>query len=280
MMKYLVTGARGQLGAEFVKKLKDCYAFGKEELDISNLSEVLRVLKELKPHVVINCAAYNYVDKAEEEFERALQVNAFGVLNLAVACKEIGAFFVHYSTDYVFDGKKEGLYIENDRPNPINKYGLTKYIGEEIIPKILDNYLIFRTSWVYGEGKQNFLYKLSQWAKTQEYLRIACDEFSVPTSTRIIVEISLLAIEKGLTGLYHLVCSNYASRYEWAKEYLKLIGIKKFIYPVYQTEFKLSALRPRFSAMSNKKLSKILDIEIPSWDEELKRFLQRTKLCL
>lgn len=273
-MKYLITGARGQLGAEFVKKLKDCYAFGKEELDISNLSEVLRVLKELKPHVVINCAAYNYVDKAEEEFERALQVNAFGVLNLAVACKEIGAFFVHYSTDYVFDGKKEGLYIENDKPNPINKYGLTKYIGEEIIPKILDNYLIFRTSWVYGEGKQNFLYKLSEWAKNQDYLKIACDEFSVPTSTRTIVEVTLLALKKGLTGLYHLVNSGYASRYEWATQYFRLKGIKKFIYPVYQHEFNLPAKRPRWSAMSNEKICKELGIEIPEWQAQLKEDLK------
>lgn len=268
-MKYLITGAKGQLGIEFTKKLKDCYSLGREELDISNFNEVLRVLRELKPQVVINCAAYNYVDKAEEEFEMALQVNAFGVFNLALACKEIGAFLIHYSTDYVFDGKKEGLYTENDTPNPLNKYALSKYIGEESVSKILEKYLIFRTSWVYGEGKQNFLYKLSQWARSREYIRVACDEFSVPTSTRTIVEVTLFALQKGLMGLYHLVSSGYASRYEWAREYFRIKGIKKFIYPAYQHEFNLPAKRPRWSAMSNERICKDLGIEIPEWQYQL-----------
>uniref|UniRef100_UPI002FDB6155 SDR family oxidoreductase n=1 Tax=Thermodesulfobacterium commune TaxID=1741 RepID=UPI002FDB6155 len=129
-----------------------------------------------------------------------------------------------------------------------------------------------RTSWVYGEGTQNFLYKLNQWAKNQEYLRIACDEFSVPTSTRTIVEVTLKAIEQGLTGLYHLVNSGYTSRFEWAREYLRLRGIKKFIYPAYQADFNLPAKRPRFSVMSNDKICKRLKIEIRHWKDELLAF--------
>lgn len=271
-MKYLITGANGQLGSKFKETLENCYPFTKEDLDITNINKVLHVFNRLKPDVVLNCAAYNLVDKAEEEFDKALSINAIGVLNLAMACKEVGAFLVHYSSDYVFDGKKEGLYNEDDFTNPLSKYGLSKYIGEQLLPTVLDRdkYLLFRTSWVYGEGKQNFLYKLQQWAQNNEYLRIACDEFSVPTSTRTIVEVTLTALRNGAVGLYHLVNSGYASRYEWAKEYLELKGIKKFVYPAYQHEFKLPAKRPRWSAMSNDKICKDLGIEIRSWKEELR----------
>jgi len=276
-MRLLITGAKGQLGREFVKTLENThhqvYAFSREELDVTDFQKVYSTIKEIKPDVVINCSAYNLVDKAEEEFEKALQVNAIGVSNLAIACRETKAFLIHYSTDYVFDGKKEGLYTEEDQPNPLSKYALSKYLGELKVKAFLENYLIFRVSWVYGEGKQNFLYKLTEWAKTQEYLRIACDEFSVPTSTRTIVEVTLKAIDKGLTGLYHLVNSGYTSRFEWAREFLRLKGIKKFIYPAYQQDFNLPAKRPRFSAMSNDKICKELGIEIREWREEMKSFL-------
>ncbi len=230
-MKCLITGAKGQLGREFVRALENLkaefLALGREELDIRDFHKVLDIFKQFKPQVVINCSAYNQVDKAEDEFDKALSVNCIGVSNLATACRETGAFLVHYSTDYVFDGEKKGLYTEDDTPNPLSKYALSKYLGEKQIEAVLENYLIFRTSWVYGEGTQNFLYKLTQWINTQEYLKIACDEFSVPTSTKIIVDVTLKALKKGFKGLFHLVCSGYASRYEWAKEYLKIKGLKK-----------------------------------------------------
>lgn len=277
-MKYLILGASGQLGKEFIRKFSSdgasFIALSRNELDITNTNAVRERILELRPDVIINCAAYNLVDLAENEFDLALQVNALGVLNIGLICREIGAFLVHYSTDYVFNGKKDGLYTEDDSPDPLNKYGLSKYIGEKLLLAFNDNCLIFRTSWVYGEGKQNFLYKLNQWAKNQDYLRIACDEFSVPTSTRTIVEITLMALKKGLTGLYHLVSTGYASRYEWAKEYFRIKGIKKFIYPAYQHEFNLPARRPRWSAMSNKKLCKELGIEIIEWQDQLKEDLK------
>ncbi|MEM3769483.1 MAG: dTDP-4-dehydrorhamnose reductase [Nitrososphaerales archaeon] len=275
MGKILIVGANGQLGREFVKKIQNCYAFGKEELDITDFSKVLKVIKDVSPDIVINCSAYNLVDRAEDEFEKALSINTMGVMNLAIACKETDALFVHYSTDYVFDGAKEGVYTEDDTPNPLNRYGLTKYLGEKVISTILDSYLIFRTSWIYGKGKQNFLYKLNQWAQTQEYLKVACDEFSVPTSTRTIVEVSLRAIEEGLTGLYHLTNSGYASRYEWAKEYFRIKGINKFVYPAYQSDFNLPAKRPRWSVMSNDRICKNLKVKIRDWKEELKQWIEK-----
>jgi dTDP-4-dehydrorhamnose reductase len=137
--------------------------------------------------------------------------------------------------------------------------------------------LIFRTSWVYGLGKQNFLYKLIQWIRQQDYLKIACDEFSIPTSTKTIVDITLKSIEKGIIGLFHLTNSDYCSRYEWGKKFLVLSGIKKFIYPAYQADFNLPAKRPRFSAMNNNKISSALKIEIPPWDKELEKMIPLLK---
>jgi len=277
-MKILITGAKGQLAKEFSKKLTEIeenfVALSKQELDISNFKRVIEVFKEIKPSIVINCAAYNLVDRAESFPFEAIKVNSLGVANLILACNNYKAKLVHFSTDYVFDGSKEGLYTEEDKPNPLNEYGKSKLFGEYFIQEQMEDYLIFRTSWVYGEGKQNFIYKLLQWAQAQDYLRIACDEFSVPTSTRTIVEITLKAINAGLTGLYHLVNSGYASRYEWAKEVFRIKGIKKFIYPAYQADFNLPAKRPRFSAMSNEKICKNLEIKIKNWKEELREVLK------
>ncbi len=276
-MKFLITGAKGQLAKEFIrvfsKKGISFVALSREELDITNFEKVFSAVKEIKPDVVINCAAYNNVDSAEKEKDKAFLVNAIGPYNLAIACEETKSLLVHFSTDYVFDGRKEGLYTEEDELNPLNEYGKSKLFGESFIKTQTENHLIFRTSWVYGKGKQNFLYKLTQWAQNQEYLRIACDEFSVPTSTRTIVEVTVKAVEQGLTGLYHLVNSGSTSRFEWAREYFRLKGINKFIYPVYQADFNLPAKRPRFSAMSNEKIQNVLGIEINHWEEELAKCL-------
>lgn len=276
-MKFLITGANGQLAKEFIKyfeqRNKNFVALSKQELDITDFNKVLESVKEIKPDVIINCAAYNLVDNAEIDDAVALKVNFEGVKNLAIVCRDKNIFLVYFSTDYVFDGEKEGLYIEEDVPNPINKYGRSKLLGENFIKENLEKYLIFRTSWLYGKGKQNFLYKLIQWAKNQQYLRIACDEFSVPTSTKTVVEVTVKAVEKGLYGLYHLVNSGYASRYELAKKFFEIKRINKFIYPVYQKDFNLPAKRPKFSAMDNSRLKSMLCIEIPNWEDKLKKIL-------
>ncbi|HHG73662.1 MAG TPA: NAD(P)-dependent oxidoreductase, partial [Persephonella sp.] len=190
-------------------------------------------------------------------------------------CKKYSSYLISYSTDYVFDGTKEnGLYTEEDLPNPLNEYGKSKLTGEKwLLEENPEKYLIFRTSWVYGEGKQNFIHKLMQWAKDSDYLKIAYDEISVPTSTRTIVEVSLKAVDQGLTGLYHLTNTGYASRYEWAKKILQIRGIKKFIHPVSKDVFNLPAKRPDFSAMDNGKISRETKVEIKSWDEELETVL-------
>jgi len=272
-MKFLITGARGQLAREFIAYFQEkgygFAAFSKEELDVFDFEKVYQTIKEIKPDIIINCSAYNQVDLAEKEKHLVYKVNTIGVYNLAISAREIKAKLVHYSTDYVFDGTKVGFYTEEDQPNPLNEYGKSKLFGEFFIQEVLENYLIFRVSWVYGKGTQNFLYKLEEWAKKQEVLKIVVDEFSVPTSTRTIVEVTLKALDAELTGLYHLTNSGYASRYEWAKEYFRLKGIDKLVYPALQTDFNLPAKRPKWSVMSNKKISKALGIAIRDWREEL-----------
>ena len=271
MKRVLITGAGGQLGKEFVKVLSskglDFVDLERKDLDITNFEKVYKTLKEIKPSIVINCSAYNQVDLAETEILQAFSTNAIGPYNLAIACKEINAKLVHYSTDYVFDGIKNRLYTEEDKPNPLNQYAKSKLLGEELVKQVLEDYLILRVSWVYGEGKQNFIYKLLQWAKEREVLQIAFNEVSVPTYTRFIVEKTLKALKKGLTGLYHLVPRGYASRYEWAKLALKLFGINKILIPVQKEIFNLPAKRPDFSAMSCAKIEKELEEEFEEWDE-------------
>ena len=285
-IKVLVIGKNGQLGREFIKRVNKekiewlagkkivLEAVGRNECDIADTGKVLEVFSSVKPDIVINCAAYNLVDKAETDYIGAYKVNAVGVKNIAYACKKYNAFLIHYSTDYVFDGKKEGLYTEKDLPNPINQYGKSKLAGEILLKEETDNYIIFRVSWVYGEGKNNFIYKLLQWAETQEYLKIAYDEFSVPTSTATIVDTTLKALRNDLKGLFHLTNSGYASRYEWAKEILHVKRIDKFIYPVSKDIFNLPAKRPGFSAMSNERISKELGFEISDWLWELKSLIR------
>jgi dTDP-4-dehydrorhamnose reductase (EC 1.1.1.133) len=271
MRKVLITGASGQLGKEFVKVLSskgiDFVALERKDLDVTNFEKVYKTLKEIKPSVVVNCSAYTQVDLAETEILKAFSTNAIGPYNLAITCREINAKFIHYSTDYVFDGIKKGLYTEEDSPNPLNQYARSKLLGEELVKQVLEDYLILRVSWVYGEGKQNFIYKLFQWAKEREVLQIAFNEVSVPTYTGFIVEKTLKALEKGLTGLYHLVPRGYASRYEWAKLTLKLFRIEKVLIPVEKEIFNLPAKRPDFSAMSCEKIEKELGEEFEEWDE-------------
>ncbi|HUL00613.1 MAG TPA: dTDP-4-dehydrorhamnose reductase [Nitrospirota bacterium] len=281
-MKYLITGRSGQLARSFIRTLEarsiDFNAPEESLLDITDIDIVTNAIDSYKPDVIINCAAYNFVDKAEQARDAAFLVNARGPQNLAMAAARRKAMFVHFGSDYVFDGMKEhGLYIENDFVNPVNEYGKSKLAGEQHVIKELDRHLIMRLSWVFGSGEQNFIHKLLQWSKSNEWLKIACDEFSVPTSTQTVVDVTLHALEKGVTGLYHLTNTGYCSRYEWARFIFSTLGIKKFIRPVTMDTFNLPAQRPRFSAMSNERLSALLNTRIPTWEGAVKDFLKDTE---
>ncbi len=279
-MKFLITGNKGQLGSAFVNKLTEkkqaFFGVDIEEIDISNLSEVLSLFENTKPDVLVNCAAYNLVDKAENDWDDAFMANALGVRNLAYACKIHKTFLVHYGTDYVFDGtKRTGLYTEEDQPNPKTIYGKSKLLGENLLKKELKSYLIFRLSWVFGSGTQNFIYKLKAWTDKNDILSIVYDEISSPTYTETVVDVTLEAIRQNKRGLYHLCNEDYCSRYEWAKFILNELGIKKFIYPCSIKEFNLPTPRPAFSAMSSEKICNELGLTLPNWKEATHIFINK-----
>lgn len=277
-MKILITGGKGQLGMEFQRSLEkygyEVAALDREYLDVSDSDSVKKTFSVEKPDIVLNCSAYNFVDKAEEDFDAAFKVNALGVRNLAFACKRSNTLLVHYSSDYVFDGKKEDFYVEEDEPGPINSYGKSKLLGENFLKEDTENFLLFRVSWVFGEGKQNFLYKLLEWAKKTRTMKVVYDQISVPTYTRDIVSLTMLAINKGLRGLYHLTNSGYASRYEVARFFIERLGLDNLLLPVGSDSFPSPAQRPYFSAMSNLKLSKALDVHIPDWKVGIESYVE------
>ena len=280
-MKIVITGADGQLGLAFQKECarRDISAFGTDvsTCDITRAEAVAALLDAHKPSVLINCAAYNLVDDAETKPDLAFAVNAQAVKVLAEACQRRGIKLVHYGTDYVFDGQKCDLYTEEDLPHPLNVYGASKCEGETFARTLVADRLVFRTSWVYGEGKQNFLYKVWGWAQKNKVLRISADEVSVPTSAEDLVQVTLEALDQGLNGLYHVTSGGYASRYEWAKYFLKMAGQEVLTVPVPLSYFQPKVARPLFSAMSNQRISAELGIRIPSWEEGVEKYVRLNK---
>lgn len=276
-MKAIIFGHKGQLGKEFVELLniKNIHVLGFDlpEFDITNKSAVVKLIISLSPDFIINCAAYNNVDKAETDFINAFNTNANAVQHIAEASKKLNIRTVHFSSDYVFDGKKGKPYIEEDSTNPINAYGKTKLSGENLLKEICDNYLIFRLSWVYGTGKSNFIHKLLSWTENKSTIEIADDEISVPTSARLIAETTLIALQNNLCGTYHLVNSGSASRYQWACKITQFLRKDLKIIPCSKSKFKLPANRPDNSSMSNSKIQKELNIQLPDWETSLNNFL-------
>jgi len=281
-MRYLITGKNGQLARafqqEFDRRSTAFLAPDESAFDITDRAAVREAVRSYKPDVIINCAAYNLVDKAEQDRDKVFSVNAEGPGILAAAARENNAVLVHFGSDYVFDGAKEnGLYTEQDPVHPLNVYGESKLEGERLVQEGTVKHLIFRLSWVFGEGKQNFIHKLSEWSQNNAFLKIACDEFSAPTSTHTVVNVTMRALEQGVFGLYHLTNTGYCSRYEWAKYILAELGITKFVRPVSMDSFKLPARRPGFSAMSNEQLSRKLDLSIPAWQDAVTSFIRERK---
>lgn len=277
--RVLVTGALGQLGREF------CKEFGKENinflgldkggLDITNTAEVENVISEAKPEIVINCAAYNKVDEAEENKDLALNVNGDGVDNLARACVERDIFLVHFGSDYIFSGFASEPYCEEHLPNPLNVYGESKLLGENLLRKRTGNYLLFRLSWLFGPGGNNFLSRLDQWIKGKSEIGLTTDEISIPCYTADVVKVVILALREGLKGVYHLVGDLCCSRYAFGSYYLayRQAGVK--VKKAKRKDFNLPASRPEFSAMSNRKIKNALGITIPDWRSAVRGYAER-----
>jgi len=282
-VKTLIIGANGQLGRAFRKRLDTrkipFLAADRSVCDITKAGDVPKLLDSYKPDVVINCTAYNSVDAAEDDRATAFAVNAEAVKEIARCCDERRAIFVHYSTDYVFDGSKGSPYVESDVTGPLSVYAQSKLAGEQSAMTEAKEHLVFRVSWVLGEGKQNFLYKLRQWTVKNDVIRVAADEISVPTFAGTIVDVTLDALKAGLRGLFHLTSSGSASRFEYASFYLDAAGIKgKTLVPVSRTVFGLKAKRPGYSVMSNDLLQRTMGIRVPDWKDAVREFMREVRI--
>jgi dTDP-4-dehydrorhamnose reductase len=286
-MKILLFGKNGQLGREFQRLLPalgNVTCLDQEELNLSDIHVLQKMLNELKPKLIINASAYTAVDRAETEQETAMGVNALAPGAMAEWARKSQAVFIHYSTDYVFDGRKGSPYIESDPTNPLNVYGRSKLAGEENIKQAGGAYLILRTSWVYSLHGSGFINKVLEWARTNETLKIVSDQISNPTWARDLAEVTsslitayrgnLQGVMKERSGLYHLVGGGYTSRFEWAKQILANASnrtdlLVQTIEPVSSEEFPLPAARPLFSALDSSKFAGTFDIRLPNWKESL-----------
>ena len=277
-MKIAIIGANGQLGSELVR------VFGEEviplthsDLDVTD-NDSLDILRELKPDVVVNTAAYVRVDDAEAEVEEALRVNAIGALNLARVCNEVGALDIHISTDYVFDGAKGGAYLEEDVPNPINVYGLSKYVGEVFTRNYSRDYYIVRLASLYGKagarGKGgNFVEFMIQKAEKDEEIRVVDDVFMSPTFTKdVAVMLKRFLVLKPESGVYHMVNDGYCNWYEFTRAIFDILGWEVEVKAIKSDALKRLARRPPFSALSNKKL-KGLGLKMRDWRGALRDYL-------
>ena len=273
----LITGGNGQLGTELRALLDErqitYISTNASEMDITDRETTMAKIKEIKPAIIYHCAAYTAVDKAEDENKDLDEkVNVAGTKNVAQAAQAIDATLVYISTDYVFDGTlKDGKYGVDASTNPQNEYGRTKLLGEQAVKKILTNYYIIRTSWVFGRYGHNFVSTMKKLAETHDMITVVSDQFGRPTWTRTLAEfMTHLIDQKAPYGLYHLSNEGSCSWYEFAKEILKdhpNVEVK----PVTSEEYPQKAKRPQYSVMD---LSKAKDtgFEIPSWEEALKSF--------
>jgi dTDP-4-dehydrorhamnose reductase len=275
-MKIIILGGKGQLGKEFENFLKDkaeIYSFSHLELDVLNQELLIKKIQEIKPEVVINCSAYTKVDKAEEEKEECIKVNAIGAKNVSYASYKVGAKVIYFSTDYIFDGEKESPYTELDSPNPISTYGSSKLLGEIYTSKHNPNHLILRISWLYGINGRNFVKTIIKKAKEEKELKIVSDQKGSPTYTLDVVKQTWELIKKDKVGIYHSANQGETSWYEFAKKIIEKLKINVKISPIKTGEYPALAKRPKYSVLDNY-LLKLEGINIMrDWETALNEFL-------
>ncbi|MTI80117.1 MAG: dTDP-4-dehydrorhamnose reductase [Firmicutes bacterium] len=280
-MHVLITGVKGMLGADIYQSISSKYkvtGVGHTELDITNKEEVINTLNNLKPELVINCAAYTKVDDCEKNTAKAFSVNGEGVKNLATVCGELGTVLLQVSTDYVFDGFKKSPYSENDLTNPKSIYGKSKLAGEEYIENMLEKYFIVRTSWLFGNNGNNFVSTILRLAKERNELSIVYDQVGSPTYTRDLAGAITKLINSTNYGTYHITNSHHCSWYELAKEILYLADIKEVkVKPITTTQFNRPAPRPAFSVLENKQWQATGNTLLRPYSEALADYLQKVE---
>jgi dTDP-4-dehydrorhamnose reductase len=280
-MKILLTGSNGQLGYSFKKlfdSLKIKYiATDYQEMDITD-DEAMEQFFDKNSNFthIINCAAYNDVDKAETD-EKVKILNITAPYKLAEFAGKMEAIFVTYSTDFVFNGQKKEPYIEEDTPNPASVYGKSKYEGENKVLKIYNKSFIIRTSWLFGIGGNNFNKQIINWSKLRDSLNIVDDQISAPTYSADLAEFSWKLIKTEKYGLYHITNSGEASKYDQAKYVLEKIGWEGKLNRAKTADFNLPAKRPEYSKLSSEKVENLLGEKIPTWQSGIDRFLEEMK---
>jgi dTDP-4-dehydrorhamnose reductase len=288
MQRILLIGKKGQLGWELQRTLAtlgEVDAFDFPEIDLGKPEILHELIQRISPGLIVNAAAYTNVDKAESETELARMINAVAPGVMAEEARRLNAAFIHYSTDYVFDGQKGSPYIEADLPDPINVYGKSKLEGEQRVQSAGGAYLILRTSWVYSMGQGGFVTKVLKWARTQKTLRIVDDQIGSPTSARMLAEATSQVIAQASgnvfnylqekQGLYHLGGLGSASRYEWTKEIIDLDPNKAEqtvteLLPAKTSDFPLPAKRPLFTGLDCQKFINTFAVAFPDWRKALR----------
>ncbi len=280
-MKILLFGKNGQVGHELRRTLSplgEVIALDRNEADFENREQLRQVVSEHAADVIVNAAAYTTVDQAEKDEDRAFRVNAEAVGVLAEYARYNGSLLVHYSTDYVFDGKKDTPYVETDVPHPLNAYGRSKLAGEQAVQQAGCHHFIFRTSWVYSARGQNFIKTIWRLAREREMLDVVADQVGAPTSAELIADVTALSIAAFYAdllpeGLYHLVASGQTSWYGLARHVLekareKGVAMKldaSAIRPIKTEEYPLPAERPKNSRLDNAAFAENLGFFLPEW---------------
>lgn len=284
MKKILLFARNGQLGFELQRTLAplgEVIAVDYPQVDFSKPLGMRGLVREIKPDIIVNPAAYTAVDKAESERELAMAINRDAPAVLTEEATRLRIPFIHYSTDYVYDGTKGSPYVETDATHPLNVYGQSKLEGDLAVMATGAPAIILRTSWVYSMRQGGFVTKVLQWAREQEVMRVVDDQISSPTSARMLAEISALLLAKSLeypiewlderAGVYHCTGGGSCSRYEWAEKIIELDPNKEEqkvqkLERAKSTEFQVPADRPMVSVLNNGKLEKIFALRLPPWD--------------
>ena len=276
-MKILVLGSKGMLGSDFCRELKrvksDFIGWDIDDLDLTREKEAYKKLKSVNPNIIINCAGFTEVDGCESQSEKAFIVNGMIPYYLAKACFDMGSVLVHFSTDFIFDGRWSIPYKEVDLPNPISVYGSSKLEGERKIQEILEKYFIIRTAWLYGKNGRNFVEIILDMAKNKEELKIVVDQVGSPTHTVDLVRIALRLFETESYGLYNITNDGSCSRFEWTKKIIEIEKLNLNVIPCLSGVFPRPARRPAYSVLDNTKFNSLGIGKMENWKTALEKYL-------
>lgn len=283
-MKILITGINGQLGYDLARALKkdnhEIIGTTREIMDITDFKKVEDVISEINPEMIIHCAAYTAVDKAETEVYMCENINVFATENLARICRDKDIKFIYFSTDYVFNGQGDNFFNPEDKiENQLNVYGRTKYEGELAVQKYLDKFFIVRISWVFGINGNNFVKTMIRLGKEKKSINVVDDQIGSPTYTYDLAQLIRSMVQSEKYGIYHATNESVCSWYEFALEIFKNLDIKISVNPVTSEEYVSQAKRPKNSRLSKEKLVQNGFKKLPPWQDALQRYLHELN-CL